>query len=235
MDTHTNKEDRSLRRARLVEAFRSIPTANVCDAMAQLGLGCGAVHGLAPISVQQPRAVGFAFTIRQAPRHHAAQEANLATHARVIDEVLAPHDMLVIDVGGRLDICTGGALLALRAQVRGAAGFVVNGCLRDVREIAKSGFPVHLVGSSPVKSSVALQTVGINEPVDVGGVHIRAGDLVMTDDTGIVVVAIERAWDVLERAQQIEAREAIVMQLLKGGMPFAEAMQEGARRALGHA
>lgn len=228
---HISQEAIARHRARLAAAFRVIPTANLCDAMQQLGLGSGVVHGLSPISALQPRAAGFAITVRQAPRHHAEQERHLTTHAQLIDEQLGPDDMLVIDVGGRRDVCTGGAILALRAQVRGAAGFVINGCLRDVREIAASGFPVHLAGSSPVKSSPALQTVGINEPVAIGGAQIRPGDLVVTDDTGIITIAIEVAEQVLVRARQIEAKEAVAIQLIKEGVAFAEAMREGERRA----
>lgn len=212
-------------RSALVEAFRAMPTGNICDAMEQLGLGCGAVHGLLPVSTSQPRAVGFAVTVRQATRHHVAKERQLAKHASVIDELLGPDDMLVIDAGGRKDVCTGGAILALRAQIKGAAGFVVNGCMRDFREIAELGFPVHLAGSSPVKSSPTLQTVAINEVVEIGNTQIRQGDLIVTDDTGIVTIAIEVAQQVLARAQEIQAKEAFITQLVKEGVSFSDALR----------
>lgn len=212
-----------LSRKELIEGYLRVPTANVCDAMAQLDLPVRVIEGLHPVSPTQRPAVGFAVTVKQMQRHQAAEGKGLATHSKVIDTQLQYGDMLVIDVGGRTDVCTGGALLARRAQQRGASGYLINGCLRDVREIAALDFPVHLVGASPVKSSPALQTVGINIPVEINGVQILPGDLVMSDDTGVIVVPAQVAEQVLERALAINAKEAALEEMLIVGKTFAEA------------
>jgi regulator of RNase E activity RraA len=211
-------------RKRLADAFVQLPTGNIVDAMAELGLPCTAVLGLRMLAPGQPAAAGFAVTMKQMQRHSAAREAVLTKHAAVIDSIAGEDDLLVIDAGGRMDVCTGGSILALRAQLRGISGFLVNGCLRDVREIAQSNFPVYFKGSCPVKSSPTLESVAIHEPVEIGGVQIKNGDLVVMDDTGVVVVPPENIPAVLEKARQIKEKEARWVALLREGKTFAEAI-----------
>ena len=159
-------------------------------------------------------------------RAQSAEGAALAKHAQVIGEMLGEGDMLVIDADGRTDVCTGGALLALCAKLRGASGWVINGALRDIEEIRALDFPVHLKGGSPVKSAPLLQTVGVNVPVEFGGVQICPGDLILTDETGIVVIPAAHAEAVLEKAQSIGRIEAQTEQLLRAGRTFAQAKKE---------
>lgn len=210
----------------LLKEYENISTSNVADAMAQLGIPCGVLDAnLHPLSLTQRRAAGIAVTVKQMVRSQLAEGASLAKHSKIIDEVLNPGDLMVIDVGGRTDVCTGGFLLALRAKTRGAAGYVINGCLRDIREIAELDFPVHLIGCSPTKSAPMLQTVGINIPLEIGGVQINPGDLVLTDDTGIVVIPMVHAEAVLSKAKEINAKENHLQQLLEQGLSFSEAVK----------
>lgn len=214
-------------RNELIRAFEKVPTGNAADALVQLGIPGGAVNaGLHPVGSPQRRAAGFAVTVKQMTRSQSAEGASLATHAQVIGEQLGEGDMLVIDVGGRTDVCTGGALLALCAKLRGASGWVINGALRDIEEIRALDFPVHLKGGSPVKSAPLLQTVGVNVPVEFGGVQICPGDLVLTDETGIVVIPAGKAEAVLRKAQAIARIEAETERLLREGRTFAQARKE---------
>lgn len=214
-------------RMELIRAFEQVPSGNAADALVQLGL-CAAVPdaGLHPVGIPQKRAAGYAVTVKQMTRSGNAEGSSLARHAAVIDEQLGEGDMLVIDAGGRTDVCTGGALLALCAKLRGASGWVINGALRDVEEIRKLDFPVHLKGGSPVKSAPLLQTVGVNIPVEIGGVQICPGDIVLTDETGIVVIPPAHAEAVLQKALDIGRREAETERLLREGKSFSEAKKE---------
>lgn len=207
----------------LIEKFQALPTGNIMDAMAKLGIRRGVVLGLDAYSPTQRKLVGFAKTIKQMQRHQTSGDSGLATHSKVIDNDLSFGDVLVIDVDGRKDVCTGGAILALRAKLRGAAGYLINGCLRDRQEIIDLDFPVFACGAVPVKSSPDLETVGIDIPVEIGGVQIRPGDLIVGDDTGVVVVPKEAAPDVIKCAEEIKAKEEKVTELVQQGSSFAEA------------
>jgi regulator of RNase E activity RraA len=213
-------------RTELINAFKEIPTGNLSDAMDGLGLARGVVHGLKPLSLQQPRTVGFAFTLKQMPRHQEAVGKTLTKHAQVIDSLASPGDVLVIDVGGRLDVCSGGALLSLRSKMRGLCGWIVNGCVRDVQEIVELGFPVHCCGTSPIKSSPDMETVGLELPLEIGGVQIKTGDLIVADDTGIVVIPLGKAAAVLEAARHIKQVEEKLAALLRAGLSYPEARKQ---------
>jgi regulator of RNase E activity RraA len=170
--------------------------------------------------------VGMAFTVKQLQRHQESEGYSLTRHAEVIDQLSSSGDVLVIDVGGRLDICTGGAILALRAQLRGLSGFLIDGCFRDVQELINNEFPVHCRGISPVKSSPDLETVGINIPVLIGGVQIKPGDLIVADETGIIVIASKSAEKVLKVAWEIKTKEEKVTKYLRAGMSHKEAIAQ---------
>ena len=202
----------------LIAQLQKIPTGNISDAMDKLKVPRGVITGLQPLSLHQPRTAGFALTIKQMPRHQAAENGKLTAHLEAIDDLSMPGDVIVFDVGGRLDVCTCGALLALRAQIRGVSGFVVNGCVRDVKEIVDLQFPVHCCGASPVKSAPALQTVGINLPVQINEVQIRKGDIIVADDSGVIALPFERTHEVLHEASAISKREERYAALLRKGM-----------------
>lgn len=209
-----------------IERFKALPTGNVSDAMDKLGIRRGVITGLVQLSPEQPMAVGFARTIKQMKRHQTANIKDSPIHSKVIDERLEPGDILVIDVNGHTDVCTGGALLALRAKMRGANGFIVNGCMRDKREIINLGFPVYTCGITPIKSSPDLQTVGVDVPVEINGVQIRPGDMIIADDTGIIVVPDDYTQKVLELAEEISTKEEKVVVFIRQGKSFIEAASE---------
>lgn len=171
-----------------VERYSALPTGNVADAMDGLGLKRGSVLGLHPIDPSQKRAAGFARTILQKRRSTPWDGVNLAKHGKVIDDKTEPGDLLVISMGGIMDVSTGGDLLALRAQLRGVQGELTDGCLRDTDDIAAFGFPAYSAGTAPNKSAYDIETVGVDVPVTLCGVLIFPGDMVVMDRTGVVVV-----------------------------------------------
>lgn len=206
-----------------IEAYKKYPTGNVSDAMDNLGIRRGAVLGVHALESAQPRAAGFALTVQQMRRKTAYDGKNLARQGGIIDTETKEGDLLVIDMGGMTDVCTGGALLALRAQLRGVAGELTNGCLRDADEIAALGFPVYCAGTVPVKSAKDVETTGVNVPVMVGGVQICPGDLILMDRTGVVCVPGDRLQEVLDETTKISTREAKMEALIREGYSIADA------------
>lgn len=105
-----------------IEKYKMYPTGNISDAMDNLGIRRGAIFGVHALDPRQPKAAGFALTIQQMRRKTIYDGKNLARQGEVIDTESGEGDMLVIDMGGILDVCTGGALLALRAKTKGVSG-----------------------------------------------------------------------------------------------------------------
>lgn len=217
---------------KLLEAFRLLPTGNIADAMASLGLPCGVMVSPPPaIDRQQARMAGYAYTLVQMPRHQAETEKSLVRHPEVIDSLAQPGDVVVMDVGGRLDVCSGGAMFALRAKMRGLAGFLVEGCMRDLNEIVATGLPVFCRGGCPTKSAPSLQTVAVDVPVRICGVQVRPGDVIVGDETGVVVFPAASAEEILAEAQRIQRTEERIEKYIREGLSVAE----GRKRAIAEA
>ena len=210
-------------RQTLVNAFAALPTGNICDAMDELGMQRGAVLGLQPLSATQKRAVGFAVTLQQMRRRPPQDGRGLGKHGVVVDEIAQPGDIIVIEASQITNASTLGGLQALRASVRGIAGLVVNGYIRDAREISKLDLPVYSAGSLPVRSVQDVETTGINVPVSVGEVQIQAGDLIVMDDSGVVVIPIDCAEEVLSHAVAIAKREEKMAEMVRQGQSLATA------------
>jgi 4-hydroxy-4-methyl-2-oxoglutarate aldolase len=206
----------------VVSGFLAMPTGNIADALFELGFAPCSIPGPKALAPGQRRFAGPAFTVQQRPKSNAAGPGR-TRHLEAIDALAAPGDVVVIDVAGRTDVCTLGGLLARRAKIRGLAGFLVNGCVRDAADIEETAFPVHCLGTAPRKSTVELETASIAEPVVIGGCPIVPGDLIVCDDTGAVMVPAHAAEQVLARAEEIAQREDVVASRVDQGVSLKEA------------
>lgn len=193
---------------RVAEIAR-IGTGPISDAMELLRLPRAVVTGWHYVTAEPLVAlVGPAFTLRQAAKGRGGDyEENRMRQGEVAAGLAQPGDVVVIDVGGRIDVATWGETYSVQAQARGVAGLVVNGAVRDSARIRRAGFPTFCRGFSPIASRWDLETVALNEPVTIGGVLIRPGDLIYADADGLLAIPREHAGAVLDRALAIQAAE----------------------------
>jgi regulator of RNase E activity RraA len=108
---------------------------------------------------------------------------------------------------GTLDIAAMGNLMGTAAVVRGMAGMVLDGAIRDIWDIRRMGLTVYARSASPRTAVGYYATVANNVPVECAGVTVRPGDIIVADEDGVVVVPQERAEEVLKKAQEIDERE----------------------------
>ena len=102
---------------------------------------------------------------------------------------LQPQEVVVLACNGPSErIAPWGELLTTAAQVRGAAGCVTDGLVRDVRQIRAMGFPVFHGGIGPLDTKGRARMVDRDVRVECGGVSIDPGDLVFGDVDGVVVI-----------------------------------------------
>ena len=129
---------------------------------------------------------------------------NLMAHALIADA--NPGDVLVLTSAEPAPVAFIGELMVTQAQVRGVAGFLVDGAIRDADELAEMGLPIW---TRWVRAQGATKTeVGkLDVPVVVGGTEIRPGDLVVMDCDGAVALAAERVEEVLPLAFEREEHE----------------------------
>ena len=175
--------------------FQGIPTT----ALAEL-LGRKQVMdiGIRPLWGPVPPVAGPAFTVSCPPGD------NLMLHAAIYRA--APGSVVVVE-SGDLDFALAGGNVCAIAQRRGIAGFVLDGLIRDLAEVREARFPVFARGIIPIPGAKsAVQP--LNERVRCGGVEVDAGDVVVADEEGVVVVPAGRLEEVLGAARAKLAKEA---------------------------
>ena len=187
----------------LIEAFREAPTSIISDNLQRLP---GAV-GLRPFH-RGGRLIGAAFTVRTRPGD------NLAIHQAL--ELVGPGDVIVVDGGGDETRALVGEIMKTIAQFRGAAGYVIDGAIRDAAEIAASDFPIFAraaIHRGPYKSGPGA----INVPVSIGGSVIAPGDIVVGDEDGVVSFPQSIAASLLEAVNAQIKREAETLTAIREG------------------
>jgi regulator of RNase E activity RraA len=154
--------------------------------------------GVRPLWAGMPRVAGPAFTVR------CPAGDNLMLHAAIYRA--APGSVVVAEAGD-VDFALAGGNVCAVAQRRGIAAFVIDGVVRDLAEIREMRFPVVARGVIPIPGTKAA-VAPHNEPVRCGGVTVHAGDVVVADEEGVVVVPAGRQEDVLVEARRKLAKEA---------------------------
>jgi 4-hydroxy-4-methyl-2-oxoglutarate aldolase len=172
--------------------------------------GVERVMALAHFSAAWPEAlaIGPALTVR------GSVGDNLALH-RAVDE-LAPGDIIVVAAGGPRGAGLCGDLLALAARRRGAAGIVVDGPVRDLVGIVQIGLPIFYRGTSPLGPRKDVPGE-LRVPIELDGVHIEPGDLVVADADGVVLVPARDAAEVRADAEALAAEEETLRARIEAG------------------
>jgi regulator of RNase E activity RraA len=139
---------------------------------------------------------------------------------------LKPDEVAVFSCGRSGRIAPWGGLLSTAAQVRGAAGVLMDGLVRDIREIRAMGFPVFHAGIGPLDSKGRGKVMAIDVVVECGGVRVAPGDLVFGDADGCVVVPRDVEGAVVAAALEKLSGERKTMDALRTGRPLAEVFAE---------
>lgn len=139
---------------------------------------------------------------------------NLALHLAIA--AARPGDVLVVDYGGSLASGPFGEIMALACAMRGVAGLIIDGAVRDSAQIATAGFPVFCRGLN-IRGTTKRHAGVIGGPVHIGGVDISAGDIVVADADAIACIAQADLSAARAAAADRATREARMMERLRAG------------------
>lgn len=205
----------------LLRRLAALDVCSVSDAMDALGLD-GAVVGLVPLW-EGARLVGRAVTIRleEGPPPLDAKVVHLGAAAI---EASSPGDVIIVDNAGRTDMGGWGGLLTLAASMRGIAGVVVDGAGRDVDEARELRFPTFARSSVQRTARGRVHEAATGQPVELAGVPVSPGDIVMADGSGVVCMPAGRAADVVDKAEDIRDREKDMQRALTAGTPVSRVL-----------
>lgn len=178
----------------LVKVLGKYPTSNLDDAMARLSAISPAIRALNPSPL-----CGTALTVR------LPAGDNLMFLKAI--ELAQPGDVLVVDAGGCEEHSLFGEILTLECRLRGIAGIVADGYVRDIDAIAAmSDFAVYARGSNP-NGPYKNGPGEIGTTVQVGGRAVHAGDIIVGDADGVIIIPSSEAENVLEGVQAVRERE----------------------------
>jgi regulator of RNase E activity RraA len=142
-----------------------------------------------------------------------------------LDDV-PPGGVVVLDNDGRTDCTVWGDILTAVAHQRGVAGTVIDGVCRDVHRALSLGYPVYSRGRFMRTGKDRVEVAAVGEPVAIGGVQVRACDLLLGDQDGVLVIAREIEEEVLAIALHIAGREEKILAKALAGATVAEARAE---------
>ena len=203
-----------------VARLKRLDCCAVSDALDRLGLS-GAVTGL-PQRSGEGRVAGRAVTLRLGtgapppgpPRH-------LGTTAI---EASGPHNIIVVEQRTGVEAGCWGGLLTLGAKVRGVAGVVADGPVRDIDEARGYGFPIFTNKTTSFTARGRVVEKETNGPVTILDRTVQPGDYVVADQSAVIFIAAAEIDRVLEAAEEIVAKEAAMAKAILSGTPISDVM-----------
>lgn len=146
---------------------------------------------------------------------------NLMSHMAL--GIAQPGDVIVIDAKGHLDTSVWGGIQTISAKKNGLAGVVIDGTVRDRKEIVGLGFPVFCRGVTG-KGAHKGWADNINVPISCGGVPVLPGDLILGDDDGVAVIPFDQAEAVLATSRKRMEEEKEWIRGIEAGQSTLEAI-----------
>src|ERR1039457_4811670 len=211
----------------LIEGFRNTEVASVSDAMEQLyGQKAYMSHDMRPLF--KTKFAGPAVTVYLKKEEHKEGSAASQGMLDAIDNA-KPGSVYVMVLEDGADYAGIGGLMATAMKVRGLAGAVVDGSVRDVPQIRKLQFPVYSRGVAPSTTINHYRFAGVNIPVLCAGVRVNAGDIVTADEDGVAVVPRAKAEEVLKKAQALDDTEHTMLPFIEKYKSIKEAVAKFGR------
>ncbi|HJO38558.1 MAG: hypothetical protein QGG24_06935 [Vicinamibacterales bacterium] len=199
--------------------LQALDTCTVSDALDRLGLP-GTALGIRQVSAAR-RIAGRVVPVKLGPAGDAPATRHLCSAAI---EAATAANVIVVEHRSRDDAAGWGGLLSTAACVRGVAGTIVDGSVRDVDDSRALGYPVFARDVVPVTARGRVAEHAWNEPIVVGGVDVKPGDLVIADGSGVVFIDAARSDEVLDLAESIAALEAMMTTAVRNGTPVSQVM-----------
>jgi regulator of RNase E activity RraA len=207
--------------SQVLDDLRRASTATITTQLFARGIRNAFLAGLTPANPKRRTVVGEAFTLRYIP---AREDIDLLdvfydpTHPqrRAVEEA-PPGSVLVMDCRGERRAASAGSILMTRLMVRGVAGCVTDGSVRDLDTIAALDLPVFIGGAAATTNLALHHAVDLQVPIGCAGVPVFPGDVMVTDGDGVVCVPRHLAAEIAGPAAKQEQLEEFIAARIAGG------------------
>lgn len=203
------------------DILAGVTTATITTILLKNGLRNVWMRGTRPLAPGQGRLVGPAFTMRFIPaREDLATPTAWAspTSTRAAIEAMPEGCVVVADAMGVTDAGIAGDILTMRMKMRGVAGLITDGGMRDTAGVLETGLPVYCRGAAAPAAVTAMIFAGWQQPIGCGGVAVFPDDIVVADTDGAVLIPADSLEHVLNLAPEQERVEGWIMDEVRKGL-----------------
>ncbi|MGA2121201.1 MAG: bifunctional hexulose-6-phosphate synthase/ribonuclease regulator [Methanoregula sp.] len=191
--------------------FLQVSSPNITDAMHRKGAMTGVLSICGKVKL-----VGRAVTVQ-------TFAGDWAKPVEAID-VANKGDVIVINNDGGTHVAPWGELATLSCVKKGIAGVVIDGAVRDVDDIRAMKYP--LFAKAIVPNAGEPKGLGeINAEIQCCGQYVRPGDWIVGDESGVVVIPAERAYEIARRALEVRKNEERIREEIQRGSTLSEVVQ----------
>ncbi|HAK53539.1 MAG TPA: aldolase [Gammaproteobacteria bacterium] len=212
----TIRENRPRPTEAQIKALSGHPTGFLADAMDGTGAMAPEIKSVAP-GVLPSNMCGPVLTCDAGPAD------NMAVLAAITE--VASGDIVVSASGNWRQCAVVGDRMMGMLRNAGASGFVTDGLVRDIEGLIPVGLPIFCTGLSP-NSPSSKGPGSVGEPVQVGGVTISSGDVLVSDDNGVVIVPFARIDAVIERLETVEKLERGLDANIQAGLAIPDSIRD---------
>ncbi len=195
--------------------LQNVTTSLVSDVLDRLGIA-GQCESIRPLDAGM-HLYGRAFTVRI-----TKQTDPPSAHDEYQDD-LQEGDVCVLDSGGFLGGGSWGDLRTISAQQKGVKGVVINGAVRDTATCLELGFPIFVRGTTMHTGGGKLCILEKQKPIDLDGVKVQPGDILVADADGVTVIPTSREDEALAMLREFDKADAKIVAAMNEGMELKEA------------
>jgi regulator of RNase E activity RraA len=196
-------------------------SASIATLLFKRGLRNQYVQDVGRLNPAAKRMVGPVYTLRYIPAREDLNPVEVFRdpnhpQRRAVEEIPEGH-VLVMDCRLDATAASAGSILVTRLAIRGCAGVVTDGGLRDADEIANLDMPSFCARPSAPTNLTKHQALDLNVPIGCGGVAVFPGDIAVGDGDGVIIIPAEIADEIAIEAKGMETYEAWVVDQVKAG------------------
>ena len=211
-------------RAYYDQVAEKLYTAVLADVMDSLGYRNQVMrHDIRPL-YPEAKVVGRAATMLGVQAYTLPDEPYML-ELELLDD-LKPGEVVVCTIQGERTSSVWGELLSTHTRARGGRGAILDGMTRDAWGIIEMKFPVFATGLTPADSKGRCEIISIRKPIEVGGVLVHDGDLVVADQDGCLAVPQAAEDEAIRLAMQKVSDENRVRELLARGASIRQVFRD---------
>ena len=203
---------------------KSLFSAVICDALDGLGYRNQSPCVQLPPLTGIPKIVGRCKTTLWANMAH--EDPKPYELELIALDACKPDDVFIAAAGGSTRSGIWGELLSTAAMNGGCVGAIIDGAVRDVAKMTKMKFPIFARGTCVYDSMHRQRVIDMDVAVDIAGVKISPGDLVIADIDGVVVVPQEIEKEAIGKAWEKVHAENVTRDAIRGGMKAVAAYKK---------